>query len=148
MPAAANSGFAANANAMSREEYIELLNTLLEAERAGARLLAAYLQEDSPFKDLLAPVQRDEAQNCAVLIRLLREAGAEPSLQTGDFYQKGLAKKDWRERLAFLNKGQAWVQRKLEEALPRLPAGKKELEEMLDSHAANIAACDERLKSG
>ena len=132
---------------MTRDEYISLLNTLLEAERAGARLLAAYLEEESPFKDLLAPVQRDEAENCAVLIRLLRDAGAEPSLGTGDFYQKGLAKKDWRERLAFLNKGQAWVQRRLEEALPGLPAGRKELKEMLDSHVTNIATCDERLKS-
>ena len=132
---------------MTNEEYVALLNTLLEAERAGARLLAAYLQEDSALKDLLAPVQRDEAANCAVLIKLLRDAGAEPSLQTGNFLQKGLAKRDWRERLEFLNKGQAWVQRKLEESVPQLPAGQKELQEMLDSHAANIAACDARLKS-
>jgi len=122
------------------------LQALLEAERAGARLLAAYMEEESPFRDLLASVQRDEAQNCAVLIRLVREAGAEPGLETGDFLQKGMGKRDWRERLAFLNKGQAWVQRKLEETVPHLPAGQKELKEMLDSHVANIATCEERLQ--
>lgn len=130
---------------MTHDEYVQLLNTLLEAERAGAKALAAYLEEDSPYKDLLGPVQRDEATNCAVLIRLLREAGAEPSGRTGAFYEKALEKKDWRERLAFLNKGQAWVQRKLEESLPHLPAGKEALKEMRDSHAANIAACEARL---
>ena len=132
---------------MTRDEYVSLLNTLLEAERAGARALAAYLEEDSPYKDLLAPVQRDEAENCAVLLKLLREAGAQPSDKTGDFLAKALQKTDWRERLTFLNKGQAWVQRRLEEALPGLPAGQRELQEMRDSHAANIAACDERLRS-
>jgi nitronate monooxygenase len=134
---------------VTNEEYVALLNTLLEAERAGARLLSDYvneLPEGSDLRSLLIPVQRDEAENCAVLIRLLREAGAEPSKATGSFYEKGLAKKDWRERLAFLNKGQAWVQRRLEETVPDLPAGTRELGEMLDSHAANIALCDERLK--
>lgn len=130
---------------MKQEEYVALLQSLLEAERAGAKLLAAYLEEDSPFSDLLDPVQRDEAENCAVLIKLLREAGAQPSIRVGDFYEKGLRKKDWRERLAFLNKGQAWVQRRLEETVPDLPAGRKELKEMLDSHAENIAACERRL---
>jgi hypothetical protein len=132
---------------VTNEEYVALLNTLLEAERAGARLLAAYLEEDSPFKGLIGPVQRDEAENCAVLIRLLREAGAEPSGKTGAFYDKGVKIQEWKERLAFLNKGQAWVQRRLEEAVPQLPAGRKELEEMLDSHVSNIATCDERLKT-
>jgi hypothetical protein len=129
---------------MSQQEYVELLNTLLEAERAGARLLAAYLDElppDSEMYSLITAVQRDEAENCAVLIKLLKEAGATPSLKTGSFYDKGLQKKDWHERLAFLNKGQSWVQRRLEETLPDLPAGQKELGEMLDSHIANIAHC-------
>jgi len=132
---------------MSREEYADLLNLLLECERAGARLLAAYVQELPPRAgalELLRGVQRDEARNCAVLMHHLLEAGAAPSLKTGEFYRKGLAIRGWSERLEFLNRGQAWVARRIGEALPRIepsPA-RAALQEMYDSHLANIARCD------
>jgi hypothetical protein len=132
---------------MSHEEYADLFNLLLECERAGARLIAAYMQELPPRAgalELLRSVQRDEARNCAVLIHHLLEAGAAPSPKTGEFYQKGLAIRGWSERLEFLNRGQAWVARRIGEALPRLepsPA-RAALQEMVDSHLANIARCD------
>lgn len=53
---------------MSPQELGRLLNLLLEAERAGARLLAAYLEELPPGTAEwvgLHAVQRDEARNCA-----------------------------------------------------------------------------------
>ena len=131
---------------MSRDEHADLLNLLLECERAGARLLAAYIEElPAGALDALRDVQRDEARNCAVLIHHLLEAGATPSAKTGDFYRKGLCIRGLGERLAFLNRGQAWVARRIAEALPRLapsPA-RQALQEMYDSHLANIARCDE-----
>ena len=91
----------------------------------------------------LAPVQRDEARNCSILIHLLLEAGATPSVRTGDFFDKGLAVADWEERLELLDRGQAWVARRLAAALPAIPSpeGRRLLRSMHDSHLANIAAC-------
>jgi nitronate monooxygenase len=129
------------------EEYGRLLNLLLESERAGAKLLAAYLKELTPQSAAWTPlhrVQRDEAHNCAVLIHHLLEAGTLPSTETGEFYRKGLAITGWRERLDFLNRGQRWVARRIAEALPRIPKseGKEALQAMHDSHLDNIGSCE------
>ena len=45
------------------------------------------------------------------------------------------------ERVIFLNRGQAWVVRKLREMLPRVRSDRlhADLSEMLRSHEANIA---------
>ena len=133
---------------MSEQELAELLNALLEAERAGARLLAAWLEVlplQSPLFAPLRDVQRDEARNCAVLIECLREAGIVPSTNTGEFYVKGLAIHDWAERLHFLNRGQGWVARRIAAALPRIQgqtAARTALQDMHDSHVANIERCE------
>lgn len=131
---------------MASEEYGAFLNQLLEAERAGAKLLSAYLDELPPdsvrWKSIRA-VQLDEARNCAVLIYLLLQAEVTPSPAVGSFYGRGLAIRGWRERLEFLNRGQAWVAKRIVGALPRVPeAGRKHLQEMYDSHIANIASCE------
>lgn len=141
---------AADCEPMQQEEYGRLLNTLLEAERAGAKLLAAYVNElpaDSRRYATLSEVQRDEAHNCAVLIHLLLDAGAEPSMAVGEFYRKGLGIHGWRERLAFLNRGQGWVAKRIASALPRIsPVGVRTvLQTMHDSHLANIERCDQLL---
>ena len=133
---------------MKPDEYADLLNLLLECERAGAKLLAAYIDELPPGAgalEALRDVQRDEARNCAVLIHFLLEAGETPSAKTGDFYRKGLSIRGLGERLEFLNRGQAWVARRIADALPRMAAtpGRKALQDMYDSHLANIARCDE-----
>lgn len=135
---------------MRREELAALLNELLEAERAGARALSAWLDElpaESAAWPRLRLVQRDEARNCAQLIDLLVAMGERPSLKTGDFARRARETSGWRERLALLNRGQAWVARTLSAALPRLPAspGKETLHRMRDSHRDNIAACAELL---
>src|SRR4051794_12326363 len=104
-------------------DVVALLNELLEAERAGARLLADWMSEAppvSPLRERLQAVQRDEAENCAILIHLLRDARATPSGATGAFYGKALAIKDWRERLDFLNRGQGWVAKRIAAALPQM----------------------------
>ncbi|MGH8631085.1 MAG: DUF6306 domain-containing protein, partial [Burkholderiales bacterium] len=138
---------------MSRDDFASLLNQLLEAERAGAKLLSAFLAELPPDSDAWArlhSVQRDEARNCAVLILLLQDVRAEPSMATGDFYHKALAIEDWRERLEFLNRGQAWVARRIGAALPRVPESpaQRALQEMHDSHRENMRVCENLLARG
>jgi len=140
----------ADTELMQQEELGRLLNLLLEAERAGARLLAAYLDELPPGTAEwmgLHAVQRDEARNCAVLIHYLLEADVTPSMATGEFYRKGLELRGWRERLDFLNRGQRWVARRIAEALPRIPAsaGRRALQQMHESHLANISLCEQIL---
>ncbi len=56
---------------MTEEELVALLNELLEAERAGSRLLAAWLRDVAPASPLfasLSDVQRDETRNCSLLM--------------------------------------------------------------------------------
>lgn len=128
-------------------DLVALLNELLEAERAGARLLADWTAEapaGSVLYERLKAVQHDEAENCALLIRHLREAGAQPSTASGAFYGKARAIHGWRARLDFLNRGQGWVAKRIAAALPELePTPTRDmLREMHDSHVANIASCD------
>ena len=131
---------------MAPDEYGALLNQLLEAERAGAKLLSAYLDELQPGSSMwesIRAVQLDEARNCAVLIHLLLEAEVTPTPAVGDFYGRGLAIRGWRERLEFLNRGQGWVAKRLAAALPRVPkSAQKLLQRMHDSHVANIDQCE------
>lgn len=136
-----------NTTAISTADLLALLNTLLEAERAGAKVLNEFLAdypEGGEAWRTLRRVQRDESENCAILMRLIRGLGAQPSKATGDFVAKALAVQGNAERLAFLNRGQGWVARKIREALPGLQEGaiRAALVEMQDSHVANIATCD------
>ena len=133
--------------ALPAEELVDLLNVLLEAERAGAKVLAAFLDDyepDTPAWKQLAAVQRDEARNCAILIDLIRLLNGTPSAATGDFLGKALAVEGKVARLQFLNRGQQWVARKISEALPRLEQEfvRDALFAMQESHLLNIEACD------
>lgn len=132
---------------LGMKELVEFLNTLLEAERAGAKVLAAFLDEyprDSKAWNQLRQVQQDEAKNCAKLMDSIRSLGNVPSNSVGEFFNKALAVQGRAPRLVFLNRGQSWVARKISEALPRIPAGpvRKMLHEMGESHIVNIEACD------
>jgi hypothetical protein len=131
---------------IGREELIAFLNTLLEAERAGAKTIAYYLQSDcgESLRSLLAAVGHDESRYAALLTRLVREQGGAPSMVTGSFFVKAKALGDTAERLAFLNRGQGWVARKLAEALPRLtdPSLRAALAEMYEVHLQNIKKCE------
>jgi 5-formyltetrahydrofolate cyclo-ligase len=128
-------------------ELAALLNALLEAERAGAKVLSAFIDElplSPAARAELHRVQRDESRNCVALMGLLSRMGCARSERTGDFVAKALAVRGTRERLDFLNKGQAWVARKIAEALPRLQDSEARavLKDMHDSHLANIRACE------
>lgn len=131
---------------LGQADLAGLLNTLLEAERAGAKVVAAFLSElsiDADARERLVGIQRDESRNCAVLVALLRDIDATPSHATGGFFQRALAIQGDRERLVFLNRGQRWVARQICAALPRIadPRIRKALQAMQDSHLTNIDVC-------
>lgn len=124
------------------EACLQALNALLEAERAGARVaMQTAAQIDEPgLKQLVVDIQRDEARWCAVLTRAIRMLGGTPSRRTGAFFDEAMAIAGVGERLAFLNRGQSWVVRKLDDILPRIAfdALHADLAAMRDSHICNI----------
>ncbi|EGD02613.1 hypothetical protein B1M_20593, partial [Burkholderia sp. TJI49] len=95
---------------------------------------------------------QDEAHWCAVLVDAIRSLDATPTHATGAFYEKAMAIDDLPERLAFLNRGQRWVVRKLQALLPTLddPDLHRALTQMLVSHEKNVGAVDVllRIKGG
>lgn len=129
-----------------QDELTTFLNELLEAERAGARvtLESARAAGSGPLAELLRTIQRDEARWCAMLHHHLKALGEKPSPNIGAFYGKAMAIGDLGERIAFLNRGQGWVVRKLREMLPRVRNDRlhADLSAMLRSHEVNIALAD------
>jgi Domain of unknown function (DUF6306) len=135
----------AYAGYLTRAELIELLNELLEGERAGAKASAKCLAE-SDAKDMrtaLRAVARDEQRFCGMLYRHILALGGAPSPETGAFYGKLMAIPGLPERLAFLNRGQGWVVRRLRDALPCVQDDRlhDDLKAMLQVHEANIRRC-------
>jgi hypothetical protein len=131
---------------VTKDELIAFLDELLEAERAGARVTLETGRSAAVPKiaELMLTIQKDEARWCAMLSRHLKALGAAPSARTGAFYDKAMAIADLGDRLAFLNRGQGWVVRKLREALPRVRDDGlyRDLADMLQSHEANIALAE------
>ncbi|MBX3488698.1 DUF6306 domain-containing protein [Parvibaculum sp.] len=134
-----------------REEILLVLNELLEAERAGARVALASARELTNEDEiaLLRAVRDDEVRWCAMLFRYIRKADGLPSLKCGAFFAKAMAIGDLHERLHFLNRGQSWVARKLRELMPRVRSDELygDLKNMLESHESNIDLTDSFLKN-
>jgi len=135
----------ADATRLEGSELLELLNALIEAERAGARGVEGMSREaaNPTVRVALHDVATDEARFCAMLMRHVTRLGGVPSPATGAFLGKLRALERVDERLEFLNRGQGWVVRRLTTALPRIadPALRGDLREMLDVHAYNIKRC-------
>jgi hypothetical protein len=76
-----------------------------------------------------------------MLLRHIARLGGQASPRMGAFHGKAMAVEGLEARLAFLNRGQGWVVRKLREMIPRVQdeALAADLQQMLDSHIANIA---------
>lgn len=129
-------------NAASPESLCGFLNALLEAERAGAKAALAFRREyaGGPAEALIEKVRKDEAWCCGMLTGWIERLGGNPTLRTGDFLEKVLAKDGMDARLSFLNRGQGWVVRKLEEIIPSLEAGgfRSDMKRMLTMHEVNI----------
>lgn len=133
-----------------QEELVVALNELLEAERAGARVALrtmAQVASDADLKALVTVIHRDEARWCGVLTRAIRRLRGIPSPNTGVFYDKAMAIAGIPARLAFLNRGQAWVVRKLQALLPTIrdAALEADLAAMLAAHQRNIEQVAQRL---
>lgn len=128
---------------------IARLNELLEAERAGVRVTVQTLAQtqDPSTRSLVEAVHRDEAQWCTMLLHAIREMGGKSSNRTGDFFPKAMAISDVSERLAFLNRGQGWVVKKLREVLPLVddPTLSHNLTRMLDAHLGNLDKVNQHL---
>ncbi|MBN8492784.1 MAG: hypothetical protein J0M00_15330 [Burkholderiales bacterium] len=134
---------------IGHEELLQALNELLEAERAGARVAreTAAGMPAAPLKSLVEEIQADEVRWCKMLIGHIGALQGEASTATGAFHAKAMAIPELGERLAFLNRGQAWVVRRLQGLIPRLDnrALQADLQAMLAAHGENIARVDQRL---
>jgi nitronate monooxygenase len=131
------------------QEVAETLNELLEAERAGARVLTVLARDvqDEALRQVLQSARRDEIRWCGMLIKAIQARRETPSTRTGDFFAKTMGIEGLAARLAFLDRGQEWVARRLRHLIPRLPEGllQEELSEMLSSHEHNIAEMQNQL---
>ena len=136
----------------ARAELLAALNELLEAERAGARVAMETGREihSQELAALVADIHKDEVHWCGMLMRTIKSLGATPSSATGAFHGKAMAIPDVEDRLKFLNRGQAWVVRKLEALIPRLdvPQARADLEAMLQAHRQNIERVESRFSEG
>jgi nitronate monooxygenase len=135
---------------IKHDDLVAELNVLLEAERAGARVGANLVQEAAggTFEALAKTIQADEVRWARALFEAVSELGAAPSEKVGDFYGKALAVEGLEARLAFTNRGQGWVVRKLRELIPRIENPKlvATLQAMLDAHVTNIADANAALE--
>ncbi len=126
----------------SAAELVAELNELLAAERAGARVaLKSRRETPSPVTDeYFRALARDEASWCSMLARHIADLGGVPTAAIGQFYPSAMAIAETRTRLAFLNRGQGWVVRRLKEILPRVRNDRlhADLRNMLTSHERNI----------
>jgi nitronate monooxygenase len=124
---------------------------MLESERAGAKALVVFMDEfprNGPEWRLLRKIHEDEAHNCALIGKLLEKSGTPYSHATGEFYDKAVAVKGARERVAFLVRGLKWAVKRFEEALPTLDAeARATFIKMRDSHLRSIAACEQLLRT-
>jgi hypothetical protein len=131
---------------MYRAEYGRLLNALLGAERACARLLGAYLDELPPGAGeagALSAIRGEAMRNCAILTELLLEAGVAPTMALAASCREGLAVQGARERLQFLSRVEGWSVRTIAEALPYLAqlSARRHLKQMYAGHRANVELC-------
>jgi nitronate monooxygenase len=119
---------------------------MLEAERAGAKALVVFMDDwprNGPEWKVLRRIHDDEAHNCALIGKLLEKTGTPYSHATGKFYEKAVAVKGAKERIAFLVRGLKWAVRRFEAALPTLDRESQDVfTRMRDTHLRSIAACE------
>ncbi len=124
---------------------------MLEAERAGAKALVVFMDDwprNGPEWKVLRRVHEDEAHNCALIGKLIEKTGTPYSHATGKFYDKAVAVKAPKERVAFLVRGLKWAVKKFEAALPGLDREAQDVFiRMRDSHLRSIAACERLMNS-
>lgn len=136
----------------ARDELLAALNELLEAERAGARVAMETARDIPPsaLATLVQDIHKDEVRWCSMLMRTIKALQGTPSSATGAFWGKAMAIPDLEQRLSFLNRGQAWVVRRLEALIPTVPDAevRADLVAMLEAHHKNIERVDARTPGG
>ena len=120
---------------------------MLEAERAGAKALVVFMSDwprHGEEWNALRKVQADESHNCAMVGEMLKRSGTPYSHATGEFFDKAIAVKDPRERIAFLIRGLRWAVRQFDQALPRIQRddARSVIQGMRERHSRSIAACE------
>jgi len=120
---------------------------MLEAERAGAKALVVFMDDfprNSETWKILRRVHEDEAHNCALIGEQLKRRGRDYSHATGEFYDKAIAVKGGRERIAFLTKGLRWAIREFDQALPRIQDTpvRDLFQGMRERHRRSCEACE------
>lgn len=105
-------------NQNTNQNWNNLLNILLEAERAGVKVLHDLVSQldDEEEKKLANKFLHDEGMNCQILKTIIENLGGEVSLKTGDFVQKIEALPTIEDKLILLIKGQEWVAKKIKES--------------------------------
>jgi nitronate monooxygenase len=135
-----------------RDELLGALNELLEAERAGARVAmeTGHAIPPSAKATLVHDIHKDEVHWCSMLMRTIQSLDGTPSSATGAFWGKAMAIPDLAQRLRFLNRGQAWVVRRLQALIPCVQDTKiqADLVAMLEAHHQNIALVDAQAAAG
>lgn len=108
---------------------MDFYNMLLEAERAGVKVLSEllFLTEDQRLRKCLKKFLRDEGMNCHILASLVHDLDAKPTDKTGAFVEKVLALDTLEEKIELLIRGQSWVARKIEEFRHLVPEGSQTL---------------------
>ncbi len=132
-----------NESSDSDNKTIMFLEELLSAEYAGARVTLRSMldSEDSHYKQIFQSIYYDEVRWCDMLSNWLYRLGYEPSYKVGEFYMKAIDIRDCKKRIDYLNKGQAWVVKKIKGILTDINnlALQEDLNDMLINHVANIA---------
>jgi hypothetical protein len=133
-----------------KQELINLLNALLEAERAGVET-ANHLIKHYQLPELevqYKQLKTDEAWSCAGLHKSIVREGGFPSMKVGDFIDKITALETLEEKLKLLIKGQAWVARKIDLAISYGTLSETEafLLEMKEKHHVNIGGLENYLQ--
>ncbi len=97
------------------QQLITFLNTLLEAERAGVKVLSDMIREvdDEDLKSMMREFLSDEGMNCQIFSTLIKHLKGEPSKNIGNFVDKIQALKNTNEKLQLLVKGQEWVAKQI-----------------------------------
>ena len=130
------------------KELLAALNELLEAERAGARVAMESARGIPPsaLATLVQDIHTDEVHWCGMLMRTIKSMNGTSSSATGAFWGRAMAIPDLAQRLSFLNRGQAWVVRRLEALIPRVDdaQARADLALMLEAHRRNIERVDAR----
>ncbi len=137
---------------MRVNETSDVLNRLLEAERAGVKVLGALISgiADPEIREMAKRFLRDEGMNCQILKTMIENAGYPVSQRTGDFVRKVEALPTVEEKLELLVKGQEWVAKQIRRsrAFGMKVSDRMLLESIRIQHEENVDALKELLGPG